>query len=432
MTPLARSIGRPPARQAHGIGARVRSARTAAGWTQAQLAGERFSKAYISALENGLVQPSMAALTYLAERLGTSMAALVASNDGAWTRLEADVRLAAGDWQAALDAYEALLADVSEPLARAELLRGQAEALCRLARGREAIGPASEALATFSKAGRVTDVALTRYWLAGAYYMSDALGEARTLLRSLLDDRTAGRGIDPDLHVRALVLAANIDSRSGAHQPALALLAEAQTVADGFDDLRRAAFTYALAASYRELGDLEGALRQGHRSLALFRAASAERDTASMGNNIALTYLALGNLAEAARYADEAAVTLTRLADTRKLAHVVDTQAQIALARGVLGDALELATTAVGYAEATGNTKALVDALTTRARAAAAGGDEVAASADFERAATLAEGGGSRARHAEVLRAWAEMLAAAGEHRRAYELMERAAKAGYN
>ena len=69
MTTSSRSVGRPPARVASGIGARVRTARTAAGWTQAQLAGERFSKAYISALENGLVQPSIPALAYLAERL---------------------------------------------------------------------------------------------------------------------------------------------------------------------------------------------------------------------------------------------------------------------------------------------------------------------------------------------------------------------------
>jgi transcriptional regulator with XRE-family HTH domain len=428
MTTPTRSIGRPPARTATGIGARIRAARTAAGWTQAQLAGESFSKAYVSALENGLVQPSMAALAYLAERLGTSAAALVANDDGAWTRLEADLRLASGDWLEALDAYEGLLGQVREPLARAELLRCQAEALCRLDRGAEAVGPASEALRIFSEAGRKADAALATYWLSGAYYMSDSLGEARTLLRTLIDQRGPGDEIDPDLHVRALVAAANVDSRSGDQAAALALLSEAQMVADGFDDLRRAALTYALAATYRELGDLEGALRQGQRSLALFRAAAAERDAASIGNNVALTYLALGNLPEATRYAAEAAETLERLADTRKLAHVVDTQAQIALAGGDAGLAIELATRSLGHAESTGNTKAVVDALTTRARAAGLRGDREAASADFERAAELADGRGSRARRAEVLHAWAEMLAAAGEHRRAYELMQSAAK----
>ena len=359
----------------------------------------------------------MAALAYLAERLGTSSAALVASDDHAWTRLDADLRLAAGDWQAAADAFEQLLTVRAEPLVRAELLRAQAEALCRLDRGREAIGPASEALAIFTKSGRTADAALATYWLSGAHYASDSLTEARSLLRSLLDDRGPVSGIDPDLHVRALVAAANIDTRTGDHPQALALLAEAQTLADGFDDLRRATVSYALAASYREIGDLEGALRHGQRSLA----------AASVGNNMALTYLALGNLAEAARYADEAAATLIRLPDTRKLAHVVDTQAQIALARGEFETAVELAASAVGLSEETGNTKALVDALTTRARAASAIGKREAAAADFERAAGLANQAGSSMRRAEVLHAWAGMLAEAGDHRRAYELMQEAA-----
>jgi len=370
----------------------------------------------------------MAALAYLAERLGTTAAALLANDDGAWTRLEADLRLASGDWLKALDAYEGLLGQVREPLARAELLRCQAEALCRLDRGSEAIGPASEALRIFTDAGRKADAALATYWLAGAYYMSDSLNEARGLLRRLIDERGPGDAIDPDLHVRALVAAANVDSRSGEQAGALALLAEAQTLADGFDDLRRASMTYALASSYRELGDLEGALRQGQRSLALFRAAAAERDAASIGNNVALTYLALGNLPEATRYAAEAANTLERLADKRKLAHVVDTQAQIAMARGDTAAAIDLATRSLGLAESTGNTKAVIDALTTRARATAVNGDGREAAADFERAAGLADERGSKARRAEVMHAWAEMLAAAGEHRQAYELMQLAAK----
>jgi transcriptional regulator with XRE-family HTH domain len=429
MARTTRSVGRPPARAAaRGVGERVRAARTAAGWTQADLAGDRFSKAYISALENGLVQPSMAALAYLANRLGTTPAALIATNDRAWTRLEADVRLAAGDWQAAADVYDELLTGVVEPLARAELQRGVAEALCRLDRGREAIAPATEAFEAFASAGRTADAALATYWLSCAHYGSDSLEEARNLLRTLLDRRDPRQAVDPDLHVRALVAAASVDVRTGAHDQALSLLEEAQVLADGFDDLRRASISFGLAASYRELGDLEGALRQGQRSLGLYRAANAERDAAAIGNDIALTYLAMGNFTEAGRYADEAEHALVRLADRRKLAHVLDTQAQLALARGELVGARELASQAIATAQATGNRKALVDALTTRARTAAASDDVNGASQDFEAAAGLADQISSRARRAEVLRAWAEVLAASGQHRRAYELMQTAAK----
>src|SRR5215212_8090210 len=106
------------------IGARLRTARHRAGLTQQQLAGERYTKAYVSALENALIKPSMVALDYLAERLGTTASRLMADEEPAWHRLDADLRLAAGDWQGALDAYEGLLETVSDAEQRAELLRG--------------------------------------------------------------------------------------------------------------------------------------------------------------------------------------------------------------------------------------------------------------------------------------------------------------------
>ena len=84
-TPLARAIGQ-----------RIRQARLAAGLTQQQLAGERFTKAYISALENALAKPSMAALNYLAPRLGTNASAILADPGAAWSRIEVDLNLAAG------------------------------------------------------------------------------------------------------------------------------------------------------------------------------------------------------------------------------------------------------------------------------------------------------------------------------------------------
>src|SRR6267142_8201 len=99
---------------AHAIGQRLREARLAAGLTQQQLAGERYTKAYISALENGIAKPSMAALNYLAPRLGHTASEILSDPSRAWARLEADLALAAGHWQQALDGYVALIDDVQE------------------------------------------------------------------------------------------------------------------------------------------------------------------------------------------------------------------------------------------------------------------------------------------------------------------------------
>src|SRR3954454_19029480 len=161
------------------IGARLRQARLAAGLTQQQLAGERYTKAYISALENGIAKPSMAALNYLAPRLGRTSSEMLADPTQAWTRLEADLALAAGDWDRALDGYSSLLEGAHERSARADLLVSMAEALCRLDRPNEAIRPATEAAATFGELRRPTDRARAEYWLASAQHQQDNPDEAR-------------------------------------------------------------------------------------------------------------------------------------------------------------------------------------------------------------------------------------------------------------
>jgi transcriptional regulator with XRE-family HTH domain len=52
------------------LGDRVRALRVAAGMTQVELAGGRFSKEYISQIERGKTRPTQATVAWLAERLG--------------------------------------------------------------------------------------------------------------------------------------------------------------------------------------------------------------------------------------------------------------------------------------------------------------------------------------------------------------------------
>src|SRR5687768_13845318 len=111
---------------AHAIGQRLRQARLTAGLTQQQLAGDRYTKAYISALENGIAKPSMAALNYLAPRLGTTASEILSDPSRTWVRLEADLAMASGNWAAALDGYAGLLEGAVERGARAEVLTGMA------------------------------------------------------------------------------------------------------------------------------------------------------------------------------------------------------------------------------------------------------------------------------------------------------------------
>lgn len=66
------------------VGRRLRELRLAAGMTQAELAGRRFSHAYVSVLEAGRREPSRAAVEYFAQRLGVSVEELWSEKGASW------------------------------------------------------------------------------------------------------------------------------------------------------------------------------------------------------------------------------------------------------------------------------------------------------------------------------------------------------------
>lgn len=94
-------------RQAAEIGQRIRRRRQQKGWTQAQVAGERFTKAYISALETGAAVPSLPSLEFISSQLGVPPDwFLAAREDGEPVALPARisaVRVADGRLYADLD-----------------------------------------------------------------------------------------------------------------------------------------------------------------------------------------------------------------------------------------------------------------------------------------------------------------------------------------
>jgi len=410
------------------VGNRLKAARTRAGLTQRELAEPRYTKAYISALENGLIKPSMAALRFLARKLGTVPSAFLADEDTHWQRLDAELRLAAGDWQAAADRFQSILDTDPAGLGRGLCLLGLAEASYRLGDSRRTIAYASEALELLTRAHRRHEAQRATYWLAAGYHAADDSARARMLFEELL---TASRAeaADPDLRVRILVALATVEVAAGETGTAINLLEEARAIGADLDDRRRATLLHSLAQSYRLSGDLEGAVRTGIESLALFRSLDARSEEASIENELAMIYLDLGNLEAAEKHARDARVGMERVRDEFRLANLGDTEAKIALARGDVDAADRLAAAAAELADRLDNDKAFVDALLTVARVARRTGDRERAVATLERAARVAEGGPAP-RLRQVLTEWGDLAAEGGDHATAYELSRRALALG--
>jgi transcriptional regulator with XRE-family HTH domain len=406
------------------VGVRLKAARTRAGLTQRELAEPRYTKAYVSALENGLIKPSMAALRFLARRLGTVPEAFLADADTHWEQLEAELRLATGDWQAAADRFDEILERDPSGVGRGMCQLGLAEATYRLGRPFDAIGHATEARELLTAGHRTAEAQRATYWLAAAHHAANDPARARMLLEELLAS-TESSAADPDLRVRILVALATTVSYNDEASVAIGLLEEARRIGADLDDRRRATLLYTLAQSYRISGDLEAAVRNGTQSLALFRAVEARAETALIENELALTYLELGNLAAAERHLQAGRVEMGAANDDFRMAHLADTEARIALAGGDVDRADRLAAEATGLAERTGNSRVLLSSLLTAARTARVTGDVARATTLLETAAAAAESA-PHARLREVLTEWSELAADAGDHARAYELSRRA------
>jgi len=130
------------------LGERVRALRVSAGLTQTELAGERFSKEYISQIERGKTRPTASTIAWLAERLGVD-AALLSSGVSTEERTKVEAMLAraealseAHQYEEAVKAFRETLPSVDATGASALELRalsGEAWALQESGDLREAI-----------------------------------------------------------------------------------------------------------------------------------------------------------------------------------------------------------------------------------------------------------------------------------------------------
>src|SRR5919201_2132583 len=148
------------------LGERLRQLRVAAGMTQTELAGDRFSKEYVSQIERGKTRPKPETIQWLASRLGVD-AGFLANGVSADERGRVDAALARADAllearrnEEALEEYENIRSAVrATGLPELEVRALSGEATVRMRRGevREAIALLERARG-LSEASVVSDV----------------------------------------------------------------------------------------------------------------------------------------------------------------------------------------------------------------------------------------------------------------------------------
>ncbi len=357
------------------IGRRVRAMRLAAGWTQTEL-GRPFSKGYISQIESGRVAPSLALLSVIAARLGTSIQHLAPEIETC-SRPEDVGRLwdAAGRLErhgeqgSALELLEQstrLAAASEDPQLHAQSLLRYAEALRRAGRIPETLEMTTGAFEVYSSAGsrrqigqcyhvfalahgdrgdleqakRCYEMAL-RYIPRGEVGHSRVLiGLSRILLRGGLAEESARRARqaiavshhsgDAGEEARARLLLAESTRAQGRPQEALAELDRARQVVSSLGDVRLSLWLRSLEALVRasEGGD---ALE---RCLGTAQAAGEDEICVTLCSALVERQLASGSAEEAAR---TAAIGIEHAMRDRDLQRVAWLHARQALAYALCG-----------------------------------------------------------------------------------------------
>jgi tetratricopeptide (TPR) repeat protein len=358
----ARLAGAAPSR-APRLGDRVRQLRVSAGLTQSGLAGDRFSKEYISQIERGKTRPTVETIEWLAVRLGV---------DGAY--------LATGV--------------SSDERARAEAVLARAEALVEQRQIDAALDEYAHALGIVLATGAVE---LQVRLLSGEAWARIQNGEVRGAIEMLDRARTlTEEPVFSDLDraqclFRLGVARYHISSIS----TAIALFGEALALADRSglpSDMLRANVLTWRSRCYRRLRDYEAARDDVERALEL---AEAMDDAHSLG----AAYLQASLIAErdghwvlARTYAERAKAQFEELADRASVGKLLNNLGGLEFLLGKPERAIERLKEAIAVAVEYGDDNDIATAVSSLAQVYLKTGDPVAAEEHARHALRRLEG----------------------------------------
>lgn len=379
------------------LGQRIRQLRTRRGLTQQDLAGEDYSKSYISAIEQGKTRPSLEALQRIASRLEIPAGGLLdpdapgfvpADPESMPRRVRRRRGVRAGESLGIFDpAYQDLQISQAElylhtgrPNQALEILRSmlpdengattppgtpgaprpldtqqQQRAYCLAAEAAVHSGNATEALVFVQKgiqlATRLGDregLEQLRLLLGIAYYQADQPLSALEQHRTCLDAVNNGVVRDPNFKLKVLSnIAADYwalhdnDRAIAAYRSALELLNQVNSVE------RQASIFWDMAMAYGEDRHFSAARTASIRALSIYEALDNMQTVAKMESRYGNILIEMGETEEAEEYLRHSLDLAERLNSQTDRALALTNLARLAMTRGNLEEAQTLAAQAV-------------------------------------------------------------------------------------
>jgi tetratricopeptide (TPR) repeat protein len=347
MTNVVRHTAARPAALGSRLGERLRQLRVSAGLTQTDLAGERFSKEYVSQIERGKTRPTRETIEWLAGRLGVDADFLqngVSTDER--SRIEAALARAEGLSESGSDAEAiAHVEDVKSAVLAAGSPELEVRALSIEAWSRSSVGEVREAIDLLVRARSIaegpgfSDVerADLLFRLGVCRYKLSSIATAVGLFDQALElaDRTE---LPCDL-LRSKILnwRSRCRRRQRDYEAAREDVERALELADGLEDRRMTAHVYFQASLIAEReGHWVTARTYAERARSLYEELDDEADVGRLLNNLGgLNYL-LGKPDDAVKYLKDAFKVLIDAGSDDEAATAVSSLAQVHLGRGEL------------------------------------------------------------------------------------------------
>jgi tetratricopeptide (TPR) repeat protein len=322
--------------------------------TQTDLAGDRFSKEYVSQIERGKTRPTAETIHWLAERLGVDPGFL-ANGVSADERGRVDAALARADAllearrnDEALQEFESVRAAVlgtGLPELQARALSGEATIRMRRGEVREAIALLEQARA-LSEGDSFSDVerADVLFRLGVARYKLNSIQTALALFDEAL--KLAERSEIPSDHLRSNVLAwrSRCYRRRRDLEAAREDVERALELAESLNDKRTAADIYFQASI---IADREGhwvlARSYAERAKAAYEEVADRTNLGRLMNNLGGINFLLGHPDEAVAFLKDAVRIALEVGNDAEAAHAVNGIAQVHLRTGDITRAEEQA-----------------------------------------------------------------------------------------
>jgi len=327
------------------LGERLRQLRVAGGMTQTDLAGDRFSKEYVSQIERGKTRPTRETIDWLAQRLGVDSGFLangVSADergrvDAALTRAGALLEARRND--EALEEFESIRSAVlatGMPELEARALSGEATVRMRAGDVREAIALLERARA-LSEGTSFSDVerADVLFRLGVARYKLNSIQTSIGLFDEAL--KVAERSEIPSDQLRSNILAwrSRCYRRRRDLEAAREDVERALELAEGLNDKRTAADVYFQASI---IADREGhwvlARSYAERAKAAYEELSDRGNLGRLLNNLGGINFLLGHPEEAVDFLKDAVGIALEVGNDAEAAHAVNGIAQVHLRTG--------------------------------------------------------------------------------------------------